>query len=74
MLQAACDIVCAYLTGMRDCEVQALRTGCLDVKRSEDGLIERYQIRSTVYMGKRHRRWRTAARNQAPVTTAAEGH
>ena len=25
MLQAACYIVCAYLTGMRDCEVQAMR-------------------------------------------------
>jgi integrase len=49
MLQAACYIVCAYLTGMRDCEVQAMRTGCLDVKRSEDGIIERYQVRSTVY-------------------------
>jgi integrase len=49
MLQAACYIICAYLTGMRDCEVQAMRTGCLDVKRSEDGMIERYQVRSTVY-------------------------
>jgi hypothetical protein len=49
MLQAACYIVCAYLTGMRDCEVQAMRTGCLDVKRTEDGLIERYQVKSTVY-------------------------
>jgi integrase len=49
MLQAACYIVCAYLTGMRDCEVQAMRTGCLEVKRSEDGIIERYQVRSTVY-------------------------
>ena len=25
MLQAACYIVCAYLTGMRDAEVQAMR-------------------------------------------------
>jgi integrase len=49
MLQAACYIVCAYLTGMRDCEVQAMRQGCLDVRRSEDGIIERYQIKSTVY-------------------------
>jgi hypothetical protein len=49
MLQAACYIVCAYLTGMRDAEVQAMRAGCLDVQRSEDGLIERYRIRSTVY-------------------------
>jgi hypothetical protein len=49
MLQAACYIVCAYLSGMRDCEVQAMREGCLDVTRSEDGLIDRYRIRSTVF-------------------------
>jgi integrase len=49
MLQAACYIVCAYLSGMRDCEVQAMREGCLHVTRSEDGLIERYRIKSTVF-------------------------
>lgn len=49
MLQAAAYIVCAYLTGMRDCEVQAMRRGCLSVSRSEDGLIERHRIRSTIY-------------------------
>jgi integrase len=49
MLQAACYIVCAYLSGMRDCEVQAMRSGCLDITRSEDGLIERYRIRSTIF-------------------------
>ena len=38
MLQAACYIVCAYLTGMRDAEVQAMRAGCLDVERSEQNL------------------------------------
>src|SRR3546814_17932353 len=49
MLQAAAYIVCAYLTGMRDCEVQAMRRGCLSLARSEDGLIERPRIRSTIY-------------------------
>src|SRR3546814_14282569 len=49
MLQAAAYIVCAYLTGMRDCEVQAMRRGCLSIARSEDGLIERHRIRSTIY-------------------------
>lgn len=49
MLQAAAYIVCAYLTGMRDCEVQAMRRGCLSITRSEDGLIERHRIRSTIY-------------------------
>jgi hypothetical protein len=47
MLQAAAYIVCAYLTGMRDCEVQAMRRGCLSIARSEDGLIERQRVRST---------------------------
>src|SRR3546814_19154040 len=34
---------------MRDCEVQAMRRGCLSIARSEDGLIERHRIRSTIY-------------------------
>ena len=49
MLQAACYIVVAYLTGMRDCEVQAMRRGCLTVARSEDGVIMRHCVRSTAY-------------------------
>ncbi len=52
MLQAACYVVCAYLTGMRDCEVQAMRVGCLSLSRSEDGIIERYRIRSVAYKGR----------------------
>jgi hypothetical protein len=52
MLQAACYIVCAYLTGMRDCEVQAMRSGCLCLSRSADGLIERHRVRSIAYKAK----------------------
>src|ERR1035438_4504180 len=52
MLQAACYIVCAYLTGMRDCEVQAMRAGCLSLSRSADGVIDRHRIRSIAYKGK----------------------
>jgi hypothetical protein len=52
MLQAAAYIVCAYLTGMRDCEVQAMRSGCLSLARSEDGLIMRHRVRSVAYKGK----------------------
>jgi len=52
MLQAACYVLCAYLTGMRDCEVQAMRAGCLLLTRSADGVIERYRIRSVAYKGK----------------------
>lgn len=52
MLQAACYVVCAYLTGMRDCEVQAMRSGCLSVTRSADGVIERRRVRSVAYKTK----------------------
>lgn len=34
---------------MRDAEVQAMRAGCLEARRSEDGVIERYRVKSTVY-------------------------
>ena len=49
MLQAAAYVVCAYLTGMRDSELQAMRVGCCTIGRSADGLVERHRIRSTVY-------------------------
>lgn len=49
MLQAACYIVCIYLTGMRDSEVQAMRAGCHVVARSADRKIERHKIRSISY-------------------------
>jgi integrase len=52
MLQAAAYVVCAYLTGMRDCEVQAMRSGCLSLTRSEDGVILRHRVRSVAYKGK----------------------
>lgn len=52
MLQTAAYVVCAYLTGMRDSEVQAMRRGCLSITRSEDGLVDRQRVRSTVYKGK----------------------
>ena len=70
LLQAACYIVCAYLTGMRDCEVQAMRPGCLSITRSEDGVIEQHSVRSVVYKGRasqgEHAEWITIA----PVATA----
>ena len=48
-LQAASYVVCAYLTGMRDAEIQAMKSGCMIRALSSDGLIERLKIRSTVY-------------------------
>ncbi len=55
MLQAACYVICAYLTGMHDCEVQAMRAGCLSLTRSADGVIERHCVRSVAYKGESSR-------------------
>jgi len=52
MLQSAAYILCAYLTGMRDCEVQAMQRGCLSFTRSEDGMIMRHRVQSVAYKGK----------------------
>ncbi|WP_246798414.1 hypothetical protein [Rhizobium leguminosarum] len=52
MLQSAAYILCAYLTGMRDCEVQAMQRGCLSIARSGDGVIMRHRVRSVAYKGK----------------------
>lgn len=49
MLQAAAYVVCAYLTGMRDSELQAMRVGCCTTGPSADGLVVRHRIRGTVY-------------------------
>ena len=72
MLQAAAYVVCAYLTGMRDCEVQAMRPGCLSLTRSEDGVIDRHRVRSVAYKNKSGRgepaEWVTIA----PVAEAVD--
>lgn len=51
MLQAACYIVCAYLSGMRDSEVQELRRGCHKTARSADGVIERHKLQGRTFKG-----------------------
>lgn len=48
-LQTAAYILCAYLSGMRDAEVQAMRRGAVARSRSPDGMIERLAVRSTVF-------------------------
>ncbi len=72
MLQAAAYIVCAYLTGMRDSELQAMRVGCLTISPSADGLIERHRVTSTVYKSRtatgEHAEWVTIA----PVARAID--
>lgn len=49
MLLAACYVVCAYLTGMRDSEIQAMEVGCVRRGWSRDGLVERFYLTSRVY-------------------------
>jgi hypothetical protein len=71
-LQTAAYILCSYLTGMRDSEVQAMRPGCLQRGLSSDGMIERLAIRSIIYKGRDARgeieEWVTIA----PVARAVE--
>jgi hypothetical protein len=45
MLQTAAYVVCAYLTGMRDSELQAMRARCHSVSKSADGIVERTAAR-----------------------------
>lgn len=70
MLQAACYVVCAYLTGMRDSEVQAMRPGCLSITRSDDGLVNRHRVKSVAYKGKEVRGEEAEWITIAPVATA----
>lgn len=49
MLMAACYIVIAYLSGMRDSEVQMLGRNCLDPERGERGEVVRHRIKGRVY-------------------------
>lgn len=51
-LQTAAYILCSYLTGMRDGEVQAMLPGCLRRSHSADGMTERLAIRSLVTKGR----------------------
>nr|WP_172691077.1 MULTISPECIES: hypothetical protein [Rhizobium/Agrobacterium group]ASK43678.1 hypothetical protein [Agrobacterium radiobacter]ASK43808.1 hypothetical protein [Rhizobium rhizogenes] len=48
-LQSAAYVLCAYLTGMRDGEVQAMQPDCVTRSLSADGMIERLAVRSTIF-------------------------
>ena len=47
----ACYVICAYLSGMRDSELQSLKRGCYFPERSEDGVILRHKLRGIAYKG-----------------------
>lgn len=51
-LTAACYIVCAYLSGMRDSEVQAMKYDCHLVSRDALGNVIRHYVQSLEYKGK----------------------
>lgn len=51
LLHAACYIVIAYLSGMRDSEVKHLRRGCLTYQRDPDGTVYRRKITSLAFKG-----------------------
>ncbi|MFD7487738.1 hypothetical protein [Streptomyces mirabilis] len=50
-LQAACYIVIAFLSGMRDSEVKHLRRGCVKIKRDKDGNPYRWTVTSLAFKG-----------------------
>ena len=50
-LTAAAYVICAYLSGMRDSEVQDLRRGCVEVMRDERGVVYRHKVRGLTHKG-----------------------
>ncbi|MFJ7946274.1 hypothetical protein ACIQ6K_21875 [Streptomyces sp. NPDC096354] len=53
LLRAACYILIAYLSGMRDSEVKELRDACHFTERSADGVVIRHKVRSQLVKGGR---------------------
>jgi len=50
-LQAACYILIAFLSGMRDSEIKHLRAGCLNVHLDANGSPYRWTVRSQAFKG-----------------------
>jgi hypothetical protein len=51
MLQVACYVVIAFLSGMRDAEIKHLRRGCLRVQRDPDGRPYRWMLTGLAFKG-----------------------
>ncbi|MFC6061460.1 hypothetical protein [Streptomyces ochraceiscleroticus] len=51
MLQTACYIVIAFLSGMRDSEVKHIKRGCVKVWRDEDDRVVRRRLTSLAFKG-----------------------
>lgn len=52
-LTAACYIICAFLSGMRDSELQAMEYDCLEYVRDKQGRVVRYHVKSRQFKGTR---------------------
>ncbi|PCI43162.1 MAG: hypothetical protein COB49_12650 [Alphaproteobacteria bacterium] len=50
-LQAAAYVLCAYFSGMRRGELNAMAPDCVVRSQSADGMVERIVIKSTLYKG-----------------------
>ncbi|MDT4993383.1 MAG: hypothetical protein QOH97_3275, partial [Actinoplanes sp.] len=51
LLQAACYIVIAFLSGMRDSEIKHLRRGCLSTQYDADGIAYRWKLHGLAFKG-----------------------
>ena len=51
MLQTACYILIAYLTGMRDSEIKHLTRGCASCQRDSNGTAYRWKITGLAFKG-----------------------
>lgn len=51
MLQTACYILIAYLTGMRDSEIKHLTRGCVRCERDSNGTAVRWKITGLAFKG-----------------------
>lgn len=51
MLQTACYVVIAFLSGMRDSEVKHIKRGCVKVWRGEDDQVVRRRLTSLAFKG-----------------------
>ena len=52
MLSTACFIVIAYLSGMREDEIQRLKRGCHSVARAAGGAVVRHKLRGEIAKGR----------------------
>ncbi|MDX3525976.1 hypothetical protein P1P75_05885 [Streptomyces sp. ID05-39B] len=51
LLQGACYVVIAYLSGMRDSEVKHMKRGCMTIWRDEEDRPVRYRVTSQAFKG-----------------------